>query len=559
MTICRKCGTSNKDNQKFCTFCHELLTDDPVELARLEKAEQKKQQRAEKKRNAKLRRWKRAPFLLILIGALDIVNFALCLDLLFLGIGQFVGRILGNVLEDLLLGSTVSLFGNLVYTNQLVIYSVRGLELVAAVALLAAATAVSVVMIVRMIKWHKYKKNPQGDLAQAVSDEQGEQAQALAQTVPEVVQATEGEWRVSYAELEEILRHKNDYAMPMPAGEINIKELYEALTEQLWEYDKDSVRRILSAMSASRLLLCSAGAIDNAGIFDSLCRAFRVKSELLVLENESQESASLSALLLQKDAQTDAVQHSAYAKALYIAKLAEQNVCFAGIRGVGADRLGQMLSGLCTYFKLPDGDVSLYMGSSASDHVALPEGIVSGKMVLPPNVWTVGILPEEGCTADIGAQVGQYCAAVYLRNSRNVLPPENAEQITITLPSVAALENAVQNAEQGYYLSDELWKTVDVLEEQMLQTCGKRFSNRTMRMLERYTSVYLACGGKQSDALDNGLASVILPGYAEQMAMLAQREDGESLSALLERTVGCDRLPLTMEVLSEMGRKETTT
>ena len=70
MTICRKCGTSNKDEQKFCSFCHELLIEDPEELAKREKQAKKKAQKAEKKQKRKLWRWKNALLLLIPINAI---------------------------------------------------------------------------------------------------------------------------------------------------------------------------------------------------------------------------------------------------------------------------------------------------------------------------------------------------------------------------------------------------------------------------------------------------------------------------------------------------------
>ena len=88
MTICRKCGTSNKDDRKFCTFCHELLVADPVELAKREAAKQKKLQKELKKLQTKHKRWKRALLMLIPIGVLDLIDLALCLDLALIGIGK---------------------------------------------------------------------------------------------------------------------------------------------------------------------------------------------------------------------------------------------------------------------------------------------------------------------------------------------------------------------------------------------------------------------------------------------------------------------------------------
>ena len=72
-------------------------------------------------------------------------------------------------------------------------------------------------------------------------------------------------------------------------------------------------------------------------------------------------------------------------------------------------------------------------------------------------------------------------------------------------------------------------------------------------MFEKYTAVFLACGGKQSEAFDNGFAAVIVPACAEQLRALADKTEGETLSALLERTVGREKMPVTVDVLTLMN------
>ena len=171
-------------------------------------------------------------------------------------------------------------------------------------------------------------------------------------------------------------------------------------------------------------------------------------------------------------------------------------------------------------------------------------------MILSPNVWVLGVLPEQDRVPVVGDAMGQYCAAVYLRNSGKAFGDE-AEPLA--LPSVDALERAIASAENAYYLPEELWRVIDHIEQQVQEMGGARLSNRTLRMLERYTAVYLAAGGKQSDAFDNGFAAILLPAYAEQLQMIAKRENGETLAAMLDRMVGRESLPVTIEALTLMG------
>lgn len=550
MTICRKCGTSNQDSQKFCSFCHELLVEDPVEMAKLEAAAQKKQKKKQRKQKFKLFRWKYAPLLLIPIGILDLVDLLLCVDLLFLGIGEFIGELLGN-LASAFLGYTTEIFGNLVYTSQLVVYVVRGLEVLGAAGLLVLACVLTVLMIVYMVKWHKYKKTggtTEADAFVPLAEEKTEEKEGQGAKID----ATD--FAVSYEALNDVEKNRAEYAMPAPQEKTSCHAVYESFRPYFWEYDDDSVRRVLSAMSCSRLMLCSAGAVDGAGVFDSLSRALGARSELHVCRES--DGQGLASLLVQKDEQTGVYLHSEFAKSLFAARYAKANIYPAGVRGVGVSKLSDTFGLLDEYFKLPDQGVELYLGkpakSATGEVLPMPEELAGGRMVLPSNLWMLDVLPDQDRVPDLEGTIAQYCAVIYLRNSQNVLPPEDQALTDRALPSVTAWEHAVSAAEQDYALSEECWKIIDLLEEQIKETCGTHFANRTLRAFERYTSVYLALGGKMQDALDNGLAAVIVPAYAKQLRALNQREDGEKLSSMLERTVGRDRLPMTVEVLTSM-------
>ena len=562
MTICRKCGTSNQDGKKFCVFCNELLVADPVEMAKREVIAQKKREKLQKKLDAKHKRWKKALYMLIPIGILDLINLFLCLDLALIGIGSALGRWIGDIFEGYL-GRVISLFGNDVYTSQVAEYVLRGCELLLAFAILLAAGVLSVIMIVRLIKWRVYlKKGDQKEqaLVRASAHAQARPTQEPAQGTVEQAAAEEikvamGEMQVSYAALAQIDAQKQAYEMPEPLGETDCRSLFESVAPMLWEYDEDSVRRILSAMAASRFLLCSAGAMDRAGLFAALTRAFGVSAEPYTYPTEQDEpaGAGMTRVLLQRDGEAGVLTHTPFAKALYTAGFSPKNICLAGIEGLPAAQTQAILSPMHAYFSLPAGNVALYLGQSSPAQEALPARVEEGMLVLSPNLWVLSILPEQDRVPVVGKESGAYGAAVYLRNSGKAFPPEESQAAAAALPSVEALERAVAAAENEYYLSEELWQVLDRMEQLVLEAGGCRISNRTLRMLERYTAAYLAMGGKQSEAFDNGFAAILLPAYEQQLRLLAERESGETLTALLERTVGKESLPVTLEVLTLMG------
>ncbi|MBR5880366.1 MAG: zinc ribbon domain-containing protein [Clostridia bacterium] len=550
MTICRKCGTSNKDNRKYCSFCNELLVADPVELALREKKLQKAAKRAEKRR----KRQKRALFLLIPIGVLDLIDLVCCLDMLFLGVVDEIGGAIGGLFEEML-GNIIYLFGFPVYTSQFIEIVLRSLELLTAAGCFVAAGVMAIVMIVRMIKWHQYKKTHGGEIPAAeqqanAESGQDEGAERLTETVvPEGEIMREG---VSFEALEQIEAQKDAYVMPEPVAEINCKQLYEQMVAALWQYEAADVRRLVSAMACSRLLLCDAGVVDGNEALASLYAAFGINAEV---GQAPAEVSSLADLLLIKDAESGKVTHSAFAKAVYTAQYSPKNVALAGVSGIKTEQVGAAFALMNHYFRLPEEGARIYLGQPAQ--AAPLEGVEDGVLSVSGNLWMPMVLSEGYVPGRVQGEIAQLGVPFGLQKSKSATA--GAEQVQTVAFSVSAWESAVNAAEQEYYLSEEIWKSLDELETAMLEECGTKLSNRTLRMIEKYTSVYIATGGKPMEALDNAFVSLILPAYDSEMRTLAKRSEGETLTHLLERAIGRDRLPLTMRAIRELGDIHETT
>lgn len=549
MTICRKCGTSNKDDRKYCSFCNELLVADPAELALREK----KLQKAAKREQRRRKRQKRALFLLIPIGVLDLIDLICCLDMLFLGFADKIGISLGNLFEGWL-GHIIYLFGFPVYTVDLFETIVRTLEFLTGAGCFVASCTLAVIMIVRMIKWHKYKKL-HGDVIPTAAEQIAEAKSEV--TEAEEVQPTETvvpegemmEQTVAFEVLEQVQANKDTYVMAKPEMQVDCKSLYESLSAALWQYDAPSVRRLLSAMSCSRLLLCDAGAIEGAEVLPALYAAFGVRTEA---GQAPAEVSSLADLLLVKDEESGKVLHSAFAKTVFAAQYSPKNVALAGVGGIKAEQIDAAFTPLSHYFRLPDEGARIYLGQPAAT-VSL-EGVEGNVLSVGGNLWVPCVLSESYVPGAVQGEVAQYGVPFSLHKDKAATPP--AEQVACVIPSAMAWESAINAAEQEYYLSEELWKSLDELEVLMQEACGVKFSNRTLRAIEKFTSVYIATGGKPLEALDNALVSLVLPAYANEVQILTKRSEGETLTHLLERTVGRDRLPLTMRVLGELGEPE---
>lgn len=253
-------------------------------------------------------------------------------------------------------------------------------------------------------------------------------------------------------------------------------------------------------------------------------------------------------LLLLKESEEQPTTHSAFAKAVYTAQFSPKNMALAGVCGIKPQQLSVAFAAIGHYFRLPDEGARIYLGQP--EHNVSLQGIEQGVLTVGENLWIPCVLSEGYAPGKVQGEVAQYSVPVVLHKSKSAVAP--MEAVAPVTPSVAAWTSAVNVAEQEYYLSEELWKSLDELDAAMQEACGVKLSNRTLRSVEKYTAVYLATGGKPVEALDSAIVSLILPAYAQEMRTLRQRSEGENLAHLLERTVGRDRLPLTMHALGEM-------
>ncbi len=89
---------------------------------------------------------------------------------------------------------------------------------------------------------------------------------------------------------------------------------------------------------------------------------------------------------------------------------------------------------------------------------------------------------------------------------------ESKEKTTTVLLNYPQFTLMIAEARKQYCLDEEkYWKKVDKLEQYISSVTGKEFGNPVWSALEKYTSVYCACGGAPTDSLDLALASAVIP------------------------------------------------
>ena len=111
------------------------------------------------------------------------------------------------------------------------------------------------------------------------------------------------------------------------------------------------------------------------------------------------------------------------------------------------------------------------------------------------------------------------------------------------------IRKALDRARESFYLSEEVWKKIDALEAYLSALTGYRMSNRKTRLLERYSSAYLAMGGSEAEAIDSMLSSCVFRELYPKRGRFNVKSEEEDLVEFLEREFGAETVPCSIEIV----------
>lgn len=167
---------------------------------------------------------------------------------------------------------------------------------------------------------------------------------------------------------------------------------------------------------------------------------------------------------------------------------------------------------------------------------------------LPNNIWFVinpyhfdkTALPQELLPSSIIVEV----------NAKVDVPKDVVEGNAIKISYDYFMDN-LRDSLDIYYIKEELWKKIDQIEQYVNERVPFTIDNRVFRQLERYTTIYLMCGGDENEAIDNVLSSKLLP-IISKLKIKKKGEEDEGLFALCEKLFGLENISKSKVILSHI-------
>lgn len=309
-------------------------------------------------------------------------------------------------------------------------------------------------------------------------------------------------------------------------------------------YDADVIRSFVAGMSVTKLIIMQGISgtgktslayafgkfMGNDAVMVPVQPSWKDRTDLLGYFNEFTGTFHETELLrkLYEAGTNDRV---------YVTVLDEMNIA----------RMEYYFAEFLSILELPDSQsrtVEIVSDSRPDD----PKRLRNGKLHIPDTVWFVGTANNDDSTLAISDKV--YDRAMVLDLDRRAKPfsaSGSAEGVSLTGNQ---LDRLFREARVKYRLGEEIREKIEELDAYLIGHLGITFGNRIMSQIEGFIPVYLACGGREMDGVDQIIARKVLRKLENQNPVYV-RTEAKGLEDCLDSLFGEDGLPLCRRSLSK--------
>ena len=355
----------------------------------------------------------------------------------------------------------------------------------------------------------------------------------------------EGESR--FYHLTEIDSEMKEYLPPRYNDEISLFDVCEQFRNfcsrnlKLY-YDIEDIRRFIGGLSVTKLLILQGMSgtgktslayafgefLGNTTTIIPVQPMWKERTDLVGYYNEFTKRFNETQLLIK-------MYEANYTDEIYITVLDEMNIA----------RIEYYFAEFLSLLEIPNLDgrnLDVVADKWDNDPIGLSD---KGRIRLPHNMWFVGTANNDDSTFAISDKV--YDRAMVLNLDKKARPFDAPKTDRLKL-SITHLNELFKEAQVEYKMSDRNARRIKKLDEYMIKTFHLTFGNRIMRQIESYVPVLVACGGTETEAIDDILSRKVFrklesknPVYVRQMA--------ESICGYLDELFGADKMPLCKETI----------
>ncbi len=326
--------------------------------------------------------------------------------------------------------------------------------------------------------------------------------------------------------------------------------LYLAKNEGLY-FSLDTLRAFLSGMAASRLIILEGLSgtgksslaryfsefLGEESFFEAVQASWRDRTSILGFYNDFSKRYS----------ETD------FLKRLYRMTYRTNDINIMVLDEVNISRVEYYFADFLSILEYPIDKWNLRILQVPYDFEG-PNHLEDGVLKIPENTWFIGTANKDDSTYTITDKV--YDRAITIAFDDRNEPFEVKEDVAPIHLSYSHLNDLFANAiaEEKNRLSKAELMTFERLTSFISETFDITFGNRVLNQIEILVPVYVACGGKKTDALDFLFARKVLyklEGRYEDYV----KQGLQDLESLLDTLYGKDCFPLTHHALRKLIKR----
>ncbi len=297
-------------------------------------------------------------------------------------------------------------------------------------------------------------------------------------------------------------------------------------------YKIDMVRLFVSAIASTRLVILQGISgtgktslayawgkfLKNDSTIASVQPSWRDRTELFGYFNE----------FTKKFNETDVLKkmyQAGYDDRVYITVLDEMNIA----------RVEYYFAEMLSILEMPSRDewiIEMVSSSWPND----PKKLIDGKLKIPGNMWYVGTINNDDSTFMVTDKVYDRAMPIDINDKGEVFKAPVTDAMDI---NSSYLESLFVEAKKEHPMKQELLDKIEEMDNYVIAHFRIAFGNRIVKHMKDFVPVYVACGGKETDAIDYFIARKILRKF-EQLNLSYIRDEIDGFVKFLDTTFGKD-------------------
>ena len=311
-------------------------------------------------------------------------------------------------------------------------------------------------------------------------------------------------------------------------------------------YDIDDIRRFVAGLAVSKLVILQGMSgtgktslahafgsfTDNPSTVIPVQPMWKERTDLIGYYNEFTKRFNESQLLIK-------MYEANYSQDVYITVLDEMNIA----------RVEYYFAEFLSLLELPNAN-ERYIDVVSDKWETDPKQFIDGRIKLPENMWFIGTANNDDSTFAISDKVYDRAMVLNLdmKSERFAAPKTSKRAI-----SADQFKELADRALKEYGVSRRNLSRLEELDKYLIEHFHITFGNRIMKQIKTYIPVYVSCGGRELDALDDILAKKVIRKLETQNPIYL-RNSSEGLISFIDELFGADNMSLCKDLIHRLQR-----